>query len=853
MNPSPPPSLAVLLAQSDWVTALCRALVADTADADDVAQATWLDVLRAPPADAPRDVRAWLATIVRRQWSRLRRGRRRRTDRELAVASAAAAATEPVATPAQLTARVQMHRELVDAVLALEEPYRTPVVLRFFEHLEPPAIAVRLGAPLATVRSRLQRAMRQLRERLDGAPGGRERWLPAVVVLARRPLAGELAATAAGIGIVAGVPMKKLLIAVGALVLALFVAVPLWWQYPVAPPSPVPAPVPSVAATPPAPAPANTPPAPDAAPAAPRAADRLAATQPARRLVDRFDQPLADVVLRAESPFAVHWQGGDRGWIQGDDRGLQLSAEDELRLQQDRGFADRWFAQFAHPDEWRATILGAPLPARDTKSARDGAFTFAPDLDVDDARIVVADPRYVLLRAGRTRGEPWRAGPAARVEGTVRDENGAPLPDAFVTALLPSGGGTPFAESIEVRTDEQGRYLVRRALARGLLQVAHDGFATAQVGVGDAPQQRLDITLTRHAPADRRELDGTIADAGGRPIAGAQVWFGRQQTRSDRQGRFVLAADEPQAEQALTVLAPGFAPLQRDRFGAQLVADRRAGRDVLLVLTEAAPPLLGIVRNASGAPLAGALVRLVDATLLDLSFQSVEARLGDFDSAVTTDADGRFVLRGLVDRSYRVRAIDPATGASREATARPGGDELLLQLPAVRALRGQLQGGDGDFTGFTVEVGFVLHVTKGGGTLIENAPAVPCSRDGRFTLPAAPRDGAWLAVRRNGSLRAMLPVEAVEREPVLVDLTGPRWLQLVGSRSSRSRPIEFEGKDGRRTPATSNGKTAQLAADGSAPPLPLPVDATAVWIAPGERDAVRLPLTDDLAVHLRVR
>lgn len=853
MNPSPSPSLAVLLAQSDWVTALCRALVADTADAEDVAQATWLDVLRAPPTAAPRDVRAWLTTIVRRQWSKLRRGRRRRTNREQEVARAAAAAAEPVATPAQLTARVQMHRELVDAVLALEEPYRTPVVLRFFEHLEPPAIAARLGAPLATVRSRLQRAMVQLRERLDDAPGGRDRWLPAVGVLARRPLAGELAATAAGIGIVAGVPMKKLLIAVGALVLALFVAMPLWWQDPVSPPIPKPSPSPSVAETKPAPTPANTRPNPEAAPATPRTTDRLAATQPARRLVDRFDQPLADVVLRAESPFAVHWQGGDRGWIQGDDRGLQLSVDDELRLQQDRGFADRWFAQFAHPDEWRATILGTPLPVRDTKSSRDGAFTFAPELDVDDARIVVADPRYVLLRAGRTRGEPWRAGPAARVEGTVRDENGAPLPDAFVTALLPSGGGTPFAESVEVRTDAQGRYLVRRALARGLLQVAHDGFATAQVGVGDAAQQRLDVVLTRHAAADRGELDGTIADQGGRPIAGAQVWFGRQATRSDRQGRFVLAADDPQPDHALTVLAPSFAPLQRDRFGAQLLADRRAGRDVLLVLSEAAPPLLGTVRTASGAPLAGALVRLVDATLLDLSFQSVEARLGDFDSAVTTDADGRFVVRGLLDRSYRVRAIDPATGASREATARPGGSELQLQLPTVRHVRGQVSGGDGDFTGFTVEVGFVLHVTKGGGTRIGNAPAVACSHDGRFTLPAAPREGAWLAVRRNGSLRAMLPVEAADRGDVTIDLAGPRWLQLVGSSSPRLRAIEFERRDGRRSPALANGKEARLLVDGNAPPLPIPPEAVAVWIGAGSADALRLPLTDDLAVHLRVR
>ena len=36
-------------------------------------------------------------------------------------------------------------------------------------------------------------------------------------------------------------------------------------------------------------------------------------------------------------------------------------------------------------------------------------------------------------------------------------------------------------------------------------------------------------------------------------------------------------------------------------------------------------------------------------------------------------------------------------------------------------------------------------------------------------------------------------------------------------------------------------------------PLPIPPEAVAVWIGAGSADALRLPLTDDLAVHLRVR
>src|SRR6185503_5300852 len=69
---------------------------------------------------------------------------------------------------ADLVERVLVQRELVSAVLELDEPYRSIVLLRYFEELPPREIAARTGIPLATVQSRLQRALARLRERLDG-------------------------------------------------------------------------------------------------------------------------------------------------------------------------------------------------------------------------------------------------------------------------------------------------------------------------------------------------------------------------------------------------------------------------------------------------------------------------------------------------------------------------------------------------------------------------------------------------------------------------------------------------------------------------------------------------------------
>src|SRR5262249_48612683 len=90
-------------------------------------------------------------------------------------------------------------RTVVDAVLALEEPYRSVVLARYFRGWEPKRIAVETRIPLATVKSRLQRALALLPERLDRAPGGREAWGIALVALADLGRHGTAAVSAAAL------------------------------------------------------------------------------------------------------------------------------------------------------------------------------------------------------------------------------------------------------------------------------------------------------------------------------------------------------------------------------------------------------------------------------------------------------------------------------------------------------------------------------------------------------------------------------------------------------------------------------------------------------------------------------
>src|SRR5262249_14484335 len=124
-----------LLEHAAWLRRLAGTLVLDAARADDVTQQTLLHALQRPPARRSHP-RAWLATAARNFARAFGRGeaRRERIERAAAKPEGGPAADEVVERTAQ-------HHHVVGAVLALAEPYRTAVLLRFFEDLKPGAIA----------------------------------------------------------------------------------------------------------------------------------------------------------------------------------------------------------------------------------------------------------------------------------------------------------------------------------------------------------------------------------------------------------------------------------------------------------------------------------------------------------------------------------------------------------------------------------------------------------------------------------------------------------------------------------------------------------------------------------------
>src|SRR5688500_2881901 len=128
-----------LLAHAGFVRALARAALRGDAEREDLEQDTWLAALRGAPREPDRQ-RSWLAAVVHNRAVDALRRRVRRTRRELA-----AARPEGVPGADDVVARAETGRRLVALVLALEEPYRTAILLRFHEGLPPRAIAARLG------------------------------------------------------------------------------------------------------------------------------------------------------------------------------------------------------------------------------------------------------------------------------------------------------------------------------------------------------------------------------------------------------------------------------------------------------------------------------------------------------------------------------------------------------------------------------------------------------------------------------------------------------------------------------------------------------------------------------------
>lgn len=661
-----------LLAHREWVRALARSLTSRADDADDVEQQTWLAALGAAPDDV-RSLRAWLVVVARNAARRLRRTESRQRER-----AERSDVRPPAASAAELVEQADVHARLVAAVVALGEPYREAILLRYFEGLAVREVAHRAGVPVETARARLRRARAALRDRLEQDLGPARPWRLALLVLAGPapdPVAGATAVAGGAL-----VTIKSL-----ALVACVAVAAIVGWsvwrpgaggsQTTAAGGSDTAAAVGAGAGTgapPPRPRAASdgrdvasspdaksppVEPAP-AAPSAPTIAVRLAATLASR------DPTLDALDLTGDAPLAAFGRLAD---ATGCDIAATRAAAAHLE---------------SRPRAAWCTLSG--------ETSGDQALQLVANLcgvvwKVDGDRIVVqtADETVTASTTVVTVQRP-AARPPAVVRGRVRDASGASVAGAEIVVHI----GTP---KVVASSGADGTFEIRRrgayATWEGYVSARAAGLVPSRaVRIDAAAPTPQSVDLVVRGPAGTLQVRST---ADGAPAAGAVVTIGPespQEIAIDGGGRaFELPAIATAgADGVATVhgLVPGatafrvaLAGFQSQTVEAVIVAGEIARADVALAKR---PSIAGRVRDARVAlrvddvPLRDVIAYLTRITRLNvIAHPDLGDRLDRRVSLALTDEPLENVLRMLCDQAGDATFVVNETDGVVEIRAKP--------------------------------------------------------------------------------------------------------------------------------------------------------------------------------------
>ncbi len=336
-------------------------------------------------------------------------------------------------------------------------------------------------------------------------------------------------------------------------------------------------------------------------------------------------------------------------------------------------------------------------------------------------------------------GETGNAGDVSLVKATtlagkVVDGRGGPVVGATVT-LLPGTGafflGRVDASLIPVTTTTgaDGTFRFAEAIARGYrLRVEAPGFAVAEVAGATGGALRRPIAMSLG-----RALTGQVVDDRRTPAGGALVRF---------EGRSISRWHEARADGTFLVdglpSEPGVIVADAGDKGHGAATVEAGANKATVVLAPTASLKGRVVDAASGAP---------------LSRIKVVARGDGGVFVARSGPDGRYEIRGLPARTYRLVADDPTYVAwSRDAVrVAPGAAQAQdVILTRAAALSGRIV----DERGLPIE-GAIGRLTAAGGAgpraffaMMRGDTAFRSGRDGSFTATRlTPGDGQTLAVQ----------------------------------------------------------------------------------------------------------
>ena len=736
------PAASELIGHAVWLRRLALALVGDAATADDVVQEAFVAALSRPPAGG-RMPRTWLARVVRNAAKQSFRSQARRDRRE-----AESSGPAPVPGPDETTERLDTERRLTDELARLDEPFRTTLMLRYYDGFAPAEIARRTGTPGGTVRWRLQRGLELLRERLDGRFGERTAWCALLLPFARSQPPVVAGAAASTIVLSGALTMSALLKLGTTLACVLAIAIglmmggvlpdsllpfareaPLEVAFrPLAPRDAVPPEVESIEPTVDGGARREAvPDVPSAAVATPGSV-----AEPARveaRVVDSAGVPLAGVELRElDGPGRVARSAADG-------RVVLLLALDRSR--------------------------GVALEFRSPGYASHGERPVLAAGEVAYLGTVVLEPGGVV--SGRVLDAAGAAVDGARVTFAAASETRRALEGQRV-----QGG---FASVPKTETDAQGRFELV-GLDQGFVRVcaeAPDFLAsfTPPVEVR-AGQETYGIELRLDRLPRENLLRGIVLDPDGAPVTHARLEF-RHESRStgtvssgDRRagadGRFEFRLPND-ARLSLVAHDPA------GRFGTASAEDARTGGPELVLRLLEASRIALVVRGAEGQAVEEYGFEVLSAAGVSSETRSVHER-----EARAPRPDGATVFRVPTD-AFTV-AID-APGYESELLGPFDPERVAASLEArlvpVPGLHGRVLLGRDEAPAAGARVNLLQLVEEDVEYLVDGFPSrlqgdpvdgTSCDSEGRFLL----------TVRRAGEyvVRAERPGRAPAESPVLV-------------------------------------------------------------------------------------
>lgn len=663
-----------LLAQTEWIRQLARVLITDEHLAEDAVQETLLAAISRPPRRA-QNLRGWLAAVVRNVARRQHRTheRQRRLRRHAPV-------PVPVDDAGQAIERVTTYNRVVQAILALDEPYRSAIILRYFDGLAPREIASRTGVSAETARMRVKRGLMLVRARLRVTYGSRSAWVGALLAVVGG--SRDLAPPTTGVGAIVGWRLLSL----GSLGLAMCgIAIVLW---PRDEPSSSPVEAPAASASRPSPgarpgvhsdtgraaAVAMSPPTMPARPKPRPQADRVVV-----RVRGADGAPLADArvsLLDVDPP--TRWiptitrradVRGD-GWFVLDDLAIDREHLVEVRA---RGCGverrrvrtgTEWDVRLTAGGALRGRVTrvdtGAPCVNATVVLLRDPATTWDADRTaVAEARtdedgafslpqvlpgryLAHVIPRCALGRqterggitivAGVETTESFAVAPGIGLTGRVVDrQTGSPLDGASV--LIHRG--------ISLRTGADGRFAFGAAPlgVKTRLVITADGYRMRTTYFKGMPPKH-DVGDIGLSPASR--LRGRIVDSSGNAVAGASVRiFSRglperinRVARTDGDGSFSLDVPTRDASVPVRIETAG---------GEVFIRQVDVAPTLILVTLPGTGAIEGVVRDDGGKPIPEAFINLRRSTV---GYRSIR-----------TDANGYFRLDGVAVGDHRLDVI----------------------------------------------------------------------------------------------------------------------------------------------------------------------------------------------------